>query len=178
MSFIQPLNESELLAQEFQRDPPAVLSNDAKRNRTTLHEIKKIENYYKVNKPLLSKARRDMIEEKLELEKIALQKAKERTKAEDLMARYHFNPFTEKENMRMNRTLSQKAMKDALSKGKKQPMHETFQPRNIVDAIHSISSKKFPKQTDEFYDIRKGAEKQSSAFLQHAKKSYLNQSKQ
>ena len=67
------------------------------------------------------------------------------------MARYHFNPFTEKENMRMNRTLSQKAMKDALSKGKKQPMNETFQQRNIVDAIHSISSKKIPKLTHEFY---------------------------
>lgn len=65
-----------MLAQEFQRDPPTVSPSEARRNRTALHEIKLIDNYYKVNKPLLSKARRDMIEEKLELEKMAHQKAK------------------------------------------------------------------------------------------------------
>lgn len=119
-----------------------------------------------------------MIEEKLELEKMALKQAKERTKVDDLMVRYHFNPFTEKENMRMNRTLSQKAMKDSLSKGKRLNMKgDTFQQRNIVDAIHSISSRKFPKQTEEFYEIRRDALQQSSKFLQHAKKSHLNQSK-
>ena len=102
-----------------------------------------IDNYYKVNKPLLSKARRDMIEEKLELEKKAWKEAKERTKVNQLIVRYDFNPFTEKENVRMNRTLSQKAFNRSLSKGKKKPINEDLSPRNIIDAVRNISSRQF-----------------------------------
>jgi hypothetical protein len=52
------LNDSDLLALEFQKNMEAAPSKNQRIREAHLHEIRLIDNYLKINKPLLSQARR------------------------------------------------------------------------------------------------------------------------
>jgi hypothetical protein len=119
---------------EFQRDPPSRSARNQKMGREMLHELKLIENYLKIHKPILSEARRDIIEKKLELEKQAEKLSVDRIKNDDCFVRFDYNPLTDQENIRINRSLSAVSLKKgAARKGEE---YEEEGRLNLLNVVH------------------------------------------
>jgi hypothetical protein len=115
-----------------------------------LHEIKLIEDFLKINRPLLSQARREIIEQKLDLEKEAEKETRARAKRDQYFVKYDYNPLSEKENMRANRSHSRHLLKSSHSARKLGPLAKEKEEKEevevgLIDAVRNIKNHNFRK---------------------------------
>ena len=91
-------NRSYELSREFKYDPAReqeLAKLQASKHEAKVFEFEKMGRYEQISRPHVGQEKRNMIEEKLELDKKAEVQANKRIKKDNLIVKYDRNPFVE-----------------------------------------------------------------------------------
>jgi hypothetical protein len=75
-------------------DVPTTPGKASSRDQVHMHEIAAVDRYYGINHPILSRSKKRLIEEKLKLDEQVRVELKNRARDDNLIAKFHHNPFS------------------------------------------------------------------------------------